>query len=254
MKKAILLLFCITMVVGLASAASAMPILTGTSSDGLTWSADVGTRSAQVVFSSDGLLTATLCNLSTDNKIQPNEVLVGMLFTVTGGTLSDPNVTATPSTIRNNDGTLFMGKSGTEGGVAKANVYFGNDLNGEYGWLTGLTINGVSGFYGISSSAYDPLGFGRIDQNNYYDPPSPDGAEFGLVGPGGTDINTAIAQYVKNCVTITWEYSGAPVITRVDFLYGTSFTGTVPEPSTMLLLGAGLIGLAAFGRKRLLTK
>jgi hypothetical protein len=37
-------------------------------------------------------------------------------------------------------------------------------------------------------------------------------------------------------------------------LYGDSGIAPVPEPATMLLLGSGLVGLAAFGRKKLFKK
>ena len=41
----------------------------------------------------------------------------------------------------------------------------------------------------------------------------------------------------------------APAISRVDF-WGRSSSAPVPEPSTFLLLGSGLIGIAGWGRKK----
>lgn len=230
-----------------ASIAFGMPILTGSSSDGFTWTAsDTDGRSAEAVF----IQTATgfdilLSSLAVETS-QPNEVLAGIFFGLNGGeAISNPHVDGM--------GNIFS---------STHTLIYGDNLDGEWAFRAGIDgINGGLGDYGISSTAFDPGagaplgwdGFGNgyiIDSSKSYIPPtSIDGAEFGIVA-GTLNLNSAVDSYVINTVRISFDTTGPLNIEEVHFLYGTSYEGTpVPEPATLLLLGGGLFGLGVFRKK-----
>lgn len=103
---------------------------------------------------------------------------------------------------------------------------------------TALTINGNS------ISGLLPSGTGNVD-----------GPSYGLVSPTG-DPGGLYA--VRDSILLTLDLSGALGGSwfsdiengTVVLAFGSPTTVPVPEPGTMMLLGGGLGGLAAWGRKR----
>lgn len=72
-----------------------------------------------------------------------------------------------------------------------------------------------------------------------------------IVSPG-TPISPDLQSWIRNTnIAPDWERIGTDVTGQGPFNAAFSLTGTAtPEPSTMLLLTAGLLGLAAWRRKR----
>lgn len=207
-----------------------MPILDG-SFDGAKWIAsDPEGRSASAEFSISGsTLNIELLNTASSTTV-PNTGLAGIIFDYTGtALLGNPDVQA-----------LALSDI-----VSPLSLTWGTDLNGEWGYLAGPafeTANGNLGNYGLSNSAFDPLGFSAIEPSKIYPPPSPGGIEFGIVCDNtiaGNEscldgLNTsAFKSYVVGGVDIALDISGIMSLSdirKVNFLYGTSFT-PVPEPS-----------------------
>jgi hypothetical protein len=75
-----------------------------------------------------------------------------------------------------------------------------------------------------------------------------------IVAPGtpfATDLQSWIRNDGPGALAPDWERIGTDVTHQGPFNAAFSLTGTVPVPSTLLLLGIGLAGIGAFHRRRL---
>lgn len=209
MKKIFLFPILLAMAIVLAPNVYGMPILTGTSADGLTWTAsDADGRSASAVFSilqgQDGQkLKITLTNTAAKTT-EPNTVLGGIFFDISCGQLELPHVFVGAGSIVVSGGSTIM--------------FPGGNLDGEWGYLTDINgINGGLGYYGISSTGFDPEpgapagweGFGAktVIGTNLWNAKSPNGAESGLVGDDISELNQSIDPYVQSSVDIVWGFN-----------------------------------------------
>jgi hypothetical protein len=158
-----------------------------------------------------------------------------------------------------NGGSLLVGKDATGD----------TDLSGEWAWGDMVATNwgsmwlpasGSVGAYGVGAVGADG-GFGSGDlfdtgAPNLFDNQPPDGIAGSIVGPGNplnTDGFPNNGPFVENSMVFTWTVSGVDggeTITNANPFFGTDGAFAVPEPSAVILLGAGLAGFGLFSLRR----
>jgi len=148
----------------------------------------------------------------------------------------------------------------------------GADLSGQWCFEDNIDSELV-GSFGVGAMGdinFEEDTFGSddvIDSSKTHVTPAPNGIDFGIVAPvsyidlgpdpDGPDGFKEQGPVVQNAMVFDFVFSEDPTditITNVQPLFGSEGAPLVPEPATMLLLGSGLIGLAAFGRKKLFKK
>lgn len=145
-------------------------------------------------------------------------------------------------------GTLFSGSG----------VFDATSLgNGEY-QITGIsgTVGGTS-IYGILPTGTYPTGFLQVANDNlliypgtwglnspsYFDDA---GVSFQVgTGRNAYDVNLNDTWFVENAVAGSWN------VTEADCITVTPAAPSVPEPSSLILLGSGMLAAAGAVRRRL---
>jgi PEP-CTERM motif len=108
-------------------------------------------------------------------------------------------------------------------------------LNGGNNAIFGFDGDGVNGYLGLTDNSKDNTGYGALDSyfTNISSNQKTGTVDFITpIGPGGTTYFSLEAPFTSGSITGT-------------------VTGVTPEPSTLLLLGTGILGLAARIRSRI---
>jgi hypothetical protein len=192
-------------------------------------------------------------------------------------------LTNTSSGVTNGDastnlltGIGFNLPTGVAIGSGSASVAAGSGVN----WDTSVSGTDVSGEWGFDN---DPLNSGpfqdpgitassvntattameasttdKFSDTPLFNPDTLDGPEFGLLS-GSVDASTAgglkaIQDTVTMSVSLSGTYSG-DLLQFIDdndvvLSFGSPNSSTVPEPATMAVIGAGLVGLGVMRRRR----
>ena len=112
----------------------------------------------------------------------------------------------------------------------------------------------------ISFWSYQPeLDFVALQTSLFYSDSTLDQFVFQVTGTGWlkSDVTSRLTSNKELVGFSVWGYSGAGLAedrTYLDDVTIASGGAEVPEPTTMLLLGSGLIGLVGYGRKKFFKK
>jgi hypothetical protein len=212
-----------------------------------TFTGTSGTRSAQATFdlcNAGTQLCINLSNISLFDVLDPTEVLTGFFWEYDGDDLSG---------LTKIEAKISAGGSVVHGGTDPGGV-----VGGEWAFVPGLI--GFPGAYAIGSAGYIPGTGYQFPGSNLQGPASIDGLQYGIVPladnlasgnapvTGGNALIVGGVNFVLGNLPVDFDLSKIRVI---QFQYGTSLTEPnipvedepVPEPTTVGLMGAGLLFL-----------